>query len=112
MTVVFKSNENRIVNKGFTVTFTAVELPPQEFAVNSIMSAFTEIQSLVYVGHAHKNNPKIHNKKVRKNGLFSPPIIIAELDRKFLSDCGGGDDILTKIGFRLIKFKKFFKFQN
>lgn len=63
MTVVFKSNENRIVSKGFTVTFTAVELPAQEFAVNSIMSAFTEIQSFVYVGHAHKNNPKIHNKK-------------------------------------------------
>jgi len=63
MTVVFKSNENRIVSKGFTVTFTAVELPAEDFAVNAITNAFNEVQSLVYVGHFHKNNPKIHNKK-------------------------------------------------
>ena len=69
MTVVFKSNENRIVSKGFTVTFTAVELPAKEFAVNAITTAFIEVQSLVYVGHFHKKNPKIHNKKVRKNRL-------------------------------------------
>jgi len=63
MTVVFKSNENAIVNRGFTVTFTAVPLPAVEAAQNSIVSAFIQIQSLVYEGHQHKRNEKIWNKK-------------------------------------------------
>ena len=64
MTVVFKSNENSITNKGFTVTFNAVELPAKEYAVNAITNAYTQVQSLVYEGHQHKKNEKIWNKKV------------------------------------------------
>jgi len=63
ITVVFKSNENSITNKGFTVTFNAVELPAKEYAVNAITNAYTQVQSLVYEGHQHKKNEKIWNKK-------------------------------------------------
>ena len=64
LTVVFKSNENVITRSGFTVTFKAELLPPAQFAENTIKKAFTEIQSLVHIGHDHKRE-HLQNKKAR-----------------------------------------------
>ena len=55
---------------GFTVTFKAELLPPAQFAENTIKKAFTEIQSLVHIGHDHKRE-HLQNKKAR---IFFPTV--------------------------------------
>lgn len=65
LTVVFKSNENTIVDKGFTVTFVAEKLPAKQFAMNRIVKSFGETQSIVFTKHGHKKNQKLIYKKAQ-----------------------------------------------
>ena len=53
LTLVFKTNENSVVHRGFTATFTTVSIPENLLAWNKINNAFEDLKSEVFDGHDH-----------------------------------------------------------
>ncbi|CAG5103362.1 Oidioi.mRNA.OKI2018_I69.chr1.g738.t1.cds [Oikopleura dioica] len=66
MTLVFKSNEDIIVQPGFEAQFEAVELEENEIAWIRIMDAFNTLTSTIFVEHDHKKD----HIQTRKTELF------------------------------------------
>ncbi|CAG5109570.1 Oidioi.mRNA.OKI2018_I69.chr2.g4090.t1.cds [Oikopleura dioica] len=62
MTLVFKTNENTVVHRGFTATFTLIDLPENVLAWNMINNAFENLKTEVFNGHGHRQD-HIQNKK-------------------------------------------------
>jgi hypothetical protein len=84
LTVVFKSNEDAIVNSGFDALFTAVPLPSSAVAWNSITDAFNTLSSEIFSAFAGTNL----DKQSRKASRFAKYMgVIANFEDRSPSSC-------------------------
>jgi len=74
LTVVFKSNENGIVNTGFDVAFTAEPLPEEDGHWNSILTQYESLYNKIYeqLGATRTENKRLRlaNQFTRAMGKF------------------------------------------
>ncbi|CAG5102277.1 Oidioi.mRNA.OKI2018_I69.chr1.g226.t1.cds [Oikopleura dioica] len=84
LTVVFKSNEDTIVDSGFNALFTAVPLPSSAVAWTSITDAFNSLSSTIFTAYDSTNL----NKQSRKATRFMKYMgIIANFQDRSPSSC-------------------------
>jgi hypothetical protein len=64
LTVVFKSNENGIVDTGFDVTFTAETLPEEDNNWNAVTAMYDQLYLAIYEKYAEFGDEELQSRKV------------------------------------------------
>jgi hypothetical protein len=65
LTVVFKSNENGIVDTGFDVTFTAETLPEEDNNWNAVTAMYDQLYLAIYNKYGEFGNEEKQARKVK-----------------------------------------------
>jgi len=103
LTVVFKSNENGIVDTGFDVTFTAESLPVEDNNWNAVTSHFDQLYNALYAKYAEFGSAE---KQARKAERFTHTMAIFyqfELKERTIAGCsqfarsGDPDDFIAPV---------------